>query len=172
MLPPSSAFTSFFRYLDSMSSLCSEVISTHSLWDVSGLLNCTSCTSVNWSQLTQLHRSLTLVTMCHVNGVSWCCPIVYPHRWSASCGKNVRNMQFEPPSWKTCLFTQFALLFQTLSLADFDFSSSWCRESPWTSLPLWSSVFQAGSHIGHQCNVVTFKPSVIKKSKSLVLIWK
>ena len=30
--------------------------------------------------------------------------------------------------------------------------------------------FQAGPHIGHQCNVVTFKPSTIKKSKSLVLI--
>ena len=127
---PSLVFTSFFRYLDSMSSLSSEVISTHSLWDVSGLLNCTSCTSVNWSQLTRPHRFITSFTMCHVEGVSRCCPFVYPHRWSASCGKNVRNMQFEPPNQKMCPFTQFAFLFQTLSLTDFNFNSSHCRGSP------------------------------------------
>ena len=101
---PSSVFISFFRYLDSTSSLSSEAISTHSLWDLSGLLNYTSCTSVNWSQLTQLHRFITSFAMCHIEGVSQCCSIVYPHRWSASCGKNVRNMPFKPPSQKMCLF--------------------------------------------------------------------
>ena len=127
---PSSAFTSFFRYLYSTSSLSSEAISTHSLWDVSGLLNCTSCTSVNWSQPTRPHRFITSFMMCHVEGVSRCCSIVYPHRWSATCGKNVRNMQFKLPSWKTYPFTQFTFLFQTLSLTDFNFSSSRCRGSP------------------------------------------
>ena len=121
---PFSAFTSFFRYLDSTSSLSSEAISTHSLWDVSGLLNCTSCTSVNWSQFTGPHRFITSFMMCHVEGVSRCCPIVYPHRWSASCGKKCSKHAIQTIKLENVPFYSICLSLSNSSLADFNFNSS------------------------------------------------
>ena len=174
MSPPSSVSTSFFRYLDSTSSLSSEVISTHSLWDVSGLLNCTSHISVNWSRFSRLHhfrhpfshevamsmvlRDVTLSST-HIDG----------QRRVGKCLKHA--------IWTTkpenVPFYSILPFFLNFSPTDFNFNGSWCRESPWMSLPLYSSIFlilafQAGPHLRRQCNMVTFKPSTIKKSKSWI----
>ena len=73
---------------------------------------------------------ITFFAMCPVEGVSRCCPIAYPHRWSASCGKNVRNMQFEPPDQKMCLFYSICLSPYVLNLVDSNFYSFISKRAP------------------------------------------
>ena len=148
-------FVPLVRYLDSASS-SSEAISTHSLRDVPGLLNCTSCILVNWSQFIWLLHSITLFTMCHVDGVSQCCPMSTHIDGQCRAGKMFETCDLNHQAGKRAILLNLPSLStirsfrQTLSSTIFDVEREPLNEPTSLESNCSISTFQAGPHIGCQ----------------------